>query len=312
MLNKIKMNGAEVLAQILIEKGVNVVFGIPGVSNLPLFEALRRAGIRVIASTHEQGSAFMAYGVGRVTGKPGVFITIPGPGLTNAITPIVEALVDSTPLLGIVTSAPMTVKKFQMHEIDQTHLAQPIVKSIRTVDRAADISSAFKAQLRLATTGEPGPCLLQIPANLFWDRADRIEPDEAATAIEEDREEQLSDVIQRIRSARRIGLFTGMGAADAAGQVRELAEWLNAPVGTTGSGRGVVEESHPLSLGFGWKAASIDAVNRIFDQCDLILAIGVKFSQTGTQEYHLKFQAPMIHIDREPEVPAQITRLRSD
>lgn len=301
MLNPLKMNGAEALAQTLIENGIDVVFGIPGVSNLPFFEALRRSGIRVIPTTHEEGSAYMAYGIGRVTGKPGVFITIPGPGFTNAITPIVEALVDSTPLLGIITSAHLTGKKFQMHEIDQTHLAQSVVKSLRTVGRAADIPSTFKALLDQAVSGEPGPCLMQIPSNVFWEPIDHKVPDEDPSAIAQVPATQMDEVIGRIRSARRVGLIAGMGAADAAQQVRELAEWLNAPVVTSGSGRGVIDEAHPLSLGFGWKAESFDAVNRVLAACDLILAVGVKFSQTGTQDYRLEIKAPLIRADASAE-----------
>src|SRR6185436_16945632 len=101
MLNKLRLNGAESLSKALLESGIEVVFGIPGVHNLVLFEALRRAGIRVVATTHEQGAAFMANGYGRATGKPGVFVSVPGPGLTNSLTPVAEALVDSTPMLGI-------------------------------------------------------------------------------------------------------------------------------------------------------------------------------------------------------------------
>lgn len=303
MLNKLKMNGAEALAHVLVENDIRVVFGIPGVSNLPLFEALRRAGIRVIPSTHEQGSAFMAYGVGRTTGKPGVFLTIPGPGFTNAMTPIVEALVDSTPVMGIVTTAPLSDKKFQMHEMDQALLAQPVVKSLRTARHASEIPASFQTLFDRTMTGEPGPCILQIPANVYWDRVDQVAHGDRREAEDLVPEEQMAAVIRRIKSARRVGMIAGLGAADAAAQVRELAEWLHAPVVTTGSGRGVLDEAHPLSLAFGWKSESFDAVNRILAACDLILAVGVKFSQTGTQDFRLDLKAPLIHVDASPEVP---------
>src|SRR5512139_2704360 len=151
MLSKLRMTGAEALARALVESDVEVVFGIPGVHNLALFEALRRSGIRVVATTHEQGAAFMANGYGRATGRPGVFISVPGPGLTNSLTPVAEALVDSTPMLGIVTDVPQSEHIFQMHQIKQALLAGPIVKSIKAVESASEIPAAAKEMLALTT-----------------------------------------------------------------------------------------------------------------------------------------------------------------
>lgn len=301
MLDKLKLNGAEALARALVECGVQVVFGIPGVHNLVLFEALRRAGIRIVPTTHEQGAAFMANGWGRATGRPGVFVTVPGPGLTNSFTPIAEALVDSTPMLGIVTDIPQSEKTFQMHEIKQALLAGPIVKSVRTVDEASDIPSALKQMYELTTRAEPGPCILQIPSNLYWDRVNSRatqQQEEAAPA----HTQEIEAILARLRSAKRVGLFVGLGAAEAAEEVRALAEWLNAPVATTGSGRGVLDEMHPLSLGFAWRTGSAESVNKIFAACDLVLAVGVKFSQNGTHDYQLKIPCPLIHVDAAPHV----------
>lgn len=287
----------------LVESGVQVVFGIPGVHNLVLFEAMRRSGIRIVPTTHEQGAAFMANGYSRATGRPGVFVTVPGPGLTNSLTPIAEAFVDSTPMLAIVTDVPQSHNKFQMHQIDQTLLVQPIVKSVYAVQHAVDISSSLNAALQHTISGEPGPCILQIPSNLFWERVERTHKKEIQ------RESslpvpitQIENIVSNMKSARRIGLLVGLGAAGAVNEVRALAEWLHAPVATTGSGRGVMDETHPLSLGFGWMAESIASVNRIFETCDLLLAIGVKFSQTGTQDYRLRIQCPLIHVDASLQV----------
>ena len=152
-------------------------------------------------------------------------------------------------------------------------------------------------------TGEPGPCILQIPANVYWDRVDQVSHHDRGEAEDHVPEEQMAEVIRRIRSAKRVGMIAGLGAADAASQVCELAEWLHAPLITTGSGRGVLDEAHPLSLAFGWKSESFDAVNRVLAVCDLILAIGVKFSQTGTQDFRLDLKTPLIHVDASPEVP---------
>lgn len=302
MLNKFKPNGAETLAKALQGEGIQTVFGIPGVHNLVLFEALRRSKVRVIPTTHESGAGFMANGVGRVTGKPGVFVLIPGPGLTNAMTPLAEAFVDSCPLLAIVTDVPRSNKIYQMHQIEQTSLAQPIVKSIFNVRKASDIPIMLQAALKETTSGEPGPCILQIPSNLLWDRVDRnsktkdkVQPTNIPT-------EKIKAIAERLKSARRVGLIVGLGAAEAKLEMRALAEWLSAPVASTGSGRGVVDEAHPLSLGFGWMTGGVASVNRILETCDLVLAIGVKFSQTGTHDFHLKIQRSLIHVDASPSV----------
>jgi acetolactate synthase-1/2/3 large subunit len=303
MLEKLRLNGAEVLAGALVDSGVHAIFGIPGVHNLVLFEALRRSGIHIVPTTHEQGAGFMANGYGRVTGKPGVFITVPGPGLTNALTPIAEALVDSTPLLAIVTNVPQSEKTFQMHEIDQTRLLTPMVKSVHDVVRATDISSALDAALKETTSGEPGPCVLQIPSNLFWERVESSKINETKNRSEPPKAaEQIETIATRMKSARRLGLLVGLGAADAMMEVRMLADWMNAPVASTGSGRGVMDEAHPLSMGFGWMGESVDSVNRILESCDLVLAIGVRFSQTGTHDYRLKINCPLIHVDASPAV----------
>lgn len=302
MLNKLRINGAQSLCRSLFQNGVRVVFGIPGIHNLALFEALRRSGIRVVSATHEQGAAFMANGYGRATGKPGVFVSVPGPGLTNSLTPIAEALVDSTPLLGVVTTVPHSEHRFQMHEIKQSLVAQPIVKSVQTVETASEIASAVKNMLELTTSGEPGPCILQIPSNIFWERL-KPEPVNHGTKINPPAPVRgIEEIVSQIRSAKRVGFFVGLGAADAVNEIRELAEWLNAPVATTGSGRGALDETNPLSLGFAWKCDSIDSVNRIFATCDLILAVGVKFSQNGTQDFHLRIECPLIHVDASSEV----------
>jgi len=243
----------------------------------------------------------MANGYGRATGKPGVFITVPGPGLTKALTSLAEALVDSTPMLGIVADVNQSHHTYQMHEIRQTLLVQPIVKSIRNVEHASEISSSIKQMLALTTQGEPGPCIVQIPGNLYWDKVDSVEthPEQrqSPAALSE-----IEAVVSLLKSANRVGLFVGLGAAGAADEVRQLAEWMNAPVATTGSGRGVLDEAHPLSLGFAWKAGSIDSVNRMFAACDLVLAIGVRFSQNGTQDFRLEIFCPLIHVDASADV----------
>jgi len=306
LVDKLKLNGAGLVCKTLKEMGVEVVFGIPGVHNLSLFEMLRRTGIRIVAPTHEQGAAFMANGYSRSTGKIGVFVTIPGPGLTNALTGIAEAYVDSTPVLGIVTALPEGRKSYQIHEFDQTSLLKPVSKTLVSVKSASEIPFELESLWTIATTGEPGPVILQIPAHLYWEKGshqpikDR-KPKTQGISIQS----PIDQVVSRIAAANQIGFFVGAGMSHASREILELAEWLNAPVATTQTGRGIIDEAHPLSLGFGWLNDSVEFVNQIMDKCDLVVAIGTKFSQTGTQDYRLRITNPLIHVDAASQVIGQ-------
>ncbi len=310
----LEKNGAEVLCDCLRREGVEVVFGIPGVHNLQFFEALRRSGIRLVLPTHEQAAGFMANGYSRATGKTGVFITVPGPGFTNAFTSIAESLLDSCAVVGIVTGVRNdSDKKFQLHEIQQVDLAKPIVKGVDRVTSAGQILAKIEAAFRLARSGEPGPVILEIPANAFWEPAEYHKPGVAEDiGALPDGTANLPQVIALMKQAKRVGLFLGQGALDASEQVAQIAEWLSAPVVTTVSGRGCLREDHPLALGFRWASHGVAKTNRVLAQCDLILAVGAKFSETGTTGYSLEFTGPLIQVDSSDGVlgknyPAAVT-----
>jgi acetolactate synthase-1/2/3 large subunit len=304
--SKLAKTGAEVLCDCLKRRGVKVVFGVPGVHNLSLFEALRRSNIRVVSATHEQAVGFMANGYGRTTGATGVFVTVPGPGFTNAFTSIAESFLDSCAVVCIMTGVRNDIdRKFQLHEIQQIDLAKPIAKAVFAASRADQVSELTEEVFRVAESGEPGPAVLEIAANALGERVapqSEVERNENATSQFRDGEMELNRVIDRIQRSKRIGFFVGQGAAHAAEKVKSVAEWLMAPVATTLSGRGCLREDHPLSLGFSWAGEGMASVNRIFDTCDLILALGVKFSETGTRGYGLELEAPLIHVDASDRV----------
>lgn len=306
MLNK---SGAEVLCDCLKRQGVKFVFGIPGVHNMDLFEVLRRSEIQVVAATHEQGAAFMANGCSRVTGETGVFLTVPGPGFTNAFTGIAESLLDSCPVVGILAGVRNdTNRAFQFHEIQQVELARPITKGVYTVRNPDEIFEKIEKVFRTAESGEPGPVILEVPSNVLSERvglsrSDEREERESFPSRDFDRE--FTQAIDLINRSKRVGMFVGLGAADAAEQVQEVAEWLTAPVAATLSGRGCLSDDHPLSLGFGWTKNGMESVNLIFDTCDLILTIGAKFSQIGTDDWNLRFTSPLIHVDASKDIPGK-------
>lgn len=306
MKNGLCKNGAEILCDGLRQQGVRVVFGIAGLQNIPLLEALRTANIRVITATHEQGAALMAAGYNRATGKTGVFFTIPGPGLTSACTGIAEAYLDSCAVVAVVCGVRTDIpQKFQLHQIDQPGLLQPITKAMYRVRTAGEMAALLEEAFCSAASGEPGPVALEAPANVFREprQAGPVERlNRAAPLPPGDPDAALPKIIARLRQARRVGLLAGLGAADAAAGVRQLAERLAAPVATTLSGRGCLPEDHPLSLGFAWREGGLPGLKRILDRCDLILAIGVKFSETGSNAYQLPIYLPLIHVDASEKV----------
>jgi acetolactate synthase-1/2/3 large subunit len=314
--NKLAKTGAEVLCDCLKRREVKVVFGIPGVHNLSIFEALRRSSIRVVSATHEQAVGFMANGYSRTTDATGVFVTVPGPGFTNAFTSVAESFLDSCAVVCIMTGVRNDIdKRFQLHEIRQIDLAKPIAKAVLTASGADQIFELTEEVFQVAESGEPGPAILEIAANALWERVSpqsRAKSNEKATSQLQDGKIELAKVMDQIQRSKRIGLFVGQGATHAAEKIKSVAEWLRAPVATTLSGRGCLREDHPLSLGFSWAEEGMMSVNRIFDTCDLILALGVKFSETGTRGYGLELDTPLIHVDASDRVfdrnyPASLT-----
>jgi acetolactate synthase I/II/III large subunit len=298
-------SGAEILCESMERLGVEVVFGIPGMHNLHLFEALRRSRIRLVWATHEQALGFMANGYYRASGNTGFFITVPGPGLTNSFTAIAESLLDSCAVVGIVTGVNADVdENFQVHAIRQVELAQPIVKSIYCLDRPGQIEDYLNEAVDYANQAEPGPVLLEIPENVLRSTPSRKNkfPDKKLIETPELNDLQIDSTIEKVKRAERVGLFVGQGALHAAEKVLTLAEWLTAPVMTTLSGRGCLPENHPLSLGFGWKEHGTEQVNQILASCDLVLVIGAKLSEQGTHSYKIRFTNPVIHVDSSADV----------
>jgi acetolactate synthase-1/2/3 large subunit len=174
-------NGAELLVQVLGESGIPMVFGVPGTQTVPLFEALRTAPIRTVLATSELAASFMAGGLARVTGKPGVVITIPGPGFTWALTGIAEARLDSIPLLHICGAPPATPgRRYRQQELDQPAVAAPLTKATLRAADAGAIPALVRQGLELAQAGEPGPVLLEIPGELLDRRSTVPRPGEPA------------------------------------------------------------------------------------------------------------------------------------
>jgi len=295
-------NGADILCAALEECGVGCVFGLPGTQNVPLYEALRRTGIRSVLATHELAASFMANGYHRAGGALPALFTIPGPGFTYALTGLSEASQDSAALLHVVGKADMS-RPFAFQALDQAGVARPMVKAVVTIESSDEVAARVREAASIALRGEPGPVILQwVPdalaarASLGSGRGEVSSESGCAAAVE---------AAEFLASARRPLLFVGQGAAAAAGMVVQLAETLSAAVAATTSGRGIVPEDHPLALGFDSARCDTRALNELVELSDVVLVLGCKLTAAGTADFELKLPRDrLIRVDASAEVLA--------
>ncbi len=295
------IRGADVVVRTLEYLGVDTVFGVPGSQNIFLYEALRKSGLRCVVGTDEMASAFMALGYARASGRVGVLTTIPGPGFAYVLPALIEASHDSTPILHISLSAETGGQRFTFQLIDQAALIRPAVKKLFECSEANDLSEAILAAFESALSGEPGPVSVQFPSSL------QTAPTDAPAFVEQSSrtvpsEEQILRFAELLFNAKRPLLYTGLGASDAGPIVRELAEYLFAPVLSTTSGRATLAENHPLAfysdLSFGVGRVTQELISK----SDLIVALGCKFTHNGTSGFQLALpQDKLIQIDSAEE-----------
>ncbi|MEO6968562.1 MAG: thiamine pyrophosphate-binding protein [Rhodanobacteraceae bacterium] len=297
--------GAEELTHALQRAGIEHVFGLPGTQNVALFEALRTSKLRTIVATNELSAAMMANGYYRASGKLAVLLTIPGPGFTWALTGLAEAKLDSAALLHITcTPATSPGQAFQLQALDQAAVAAPLVKRVFTLDHAEDAASVLSTAYAECLAGEPGPALVQV-ANRVWDEtaSGEIAATQAPDTTADADPMTLTAIASAITGARRCVLLLGQGCAAAADLVTQLADRLNAAVVTTTSGRGVIAEDHPLSLGFELGGNNSETLNALIEASDLVLAIGCKFSHNGSRGFRLRIpRDKLIHVDASQRV----------
>lgn len=313
LLRRMPEPGAGQLVASLEQLGVDHVFGLPGTQNLALFEALRKSRrLRTVVATSELAASFMACGYGRASARPGVLVTIPGPGFTCALTGLAEAMLDSVPLLYIV-GAPSTSPgtRFQLQAIDQAAMAAPVCKAVFTIGHPGEIAPTIARAHALALSGEPGPVLVEIaeaamgaPATPCGESVDggstaRASPgrDPSAAAAEAPgaRRATLDAVAGAIAAARRIVIYAGQGALGDPAALQRLAQMLGAVVATTTSGRGVIAEDHPQVLACDARSQRLVA---LLERADLILALGVKFSHNGAHGFRLQLaRERLVHVD---------------
>lgn len=291
-----KITGARAVAVILQRLGINHIWGIPGAKTLSVYQEIQENGIHATLVTNELSASFMADGYYRVSGKPGVCISIPGPGMTNMLTGIAEAFLDSSALLVITVNPRKNRHRFNIHEVPQLEIVRPVVKKVMEISSISQINELFMAY-RFSSQDEPGPVVVEIGSQVM-----NQEIDESALVYNDSptpvsiNPEAVSKIVECIREAKQVGIYAGKGCLGAGRELLEISKLLSAPIATTISGRGVVPEDYALATGYGFGRTGSPAAYSVFKKCDLILAIGVKFSEMATGGWGLKFNK-MIHID---------------
>ncbi len=302
--------GSDILVQSLVNHGVEVIFAYPGGASMPLHQSLThfKDKIRTILPRHEQGGSFAAQGYARSTGKPGVCMATSGPGATNLVTAIADAKLDSIPLIAItgqVKTAVIGSDAFQ--ETPIVEVCRGITKHHYLVTDVKDVARVMREAFHIATTGRPGPVLIDVPKDV---QQDTTIPDYNAPMnlpgyhVEERRAkpEQIAQVAAAIKRSKRPVIYAGGGviASGASEEVRELSRKTGIPVTMTLMGLGCFPNKDPLSLDMLGMHGSVYG-NYAVDQCDLLLAFGVRFDDrvTGKTSEFAK-HAKIVHIDVDP------------
>ncbi|GIW13876.1 MAG: hypothetical protein KatS3mg062_1315 [Tepidiforma sp.] len=306
----LEMTGGEAVYRALRALGVEHVFGIVSVHNIPIYDAIHRlGGITPIAVRHEQGALHAADGYARATGRLGVAVASTGPGTTNAMTGLYEAQFASSRVLlitGQVESLSYGKGRGFLHEAEaQLPMLRTVTRRAESVRRTEDIAETIVAVARDICTGRPAPGAVEIPIDLQYARAPvdvphveawpRIAPDRAA----------LARAAEVLRSARRILVWAGGGvlAAGAESVLQQLAEALGAPVVTSPNGRGAIPEDHPLALG---PLSAHPALQELFETADAVLAVGTRFQAGPTRNWTLRFGGQLVHVDADPAVVGRV------
>ena len=301
--------GGEWVVEVLRAEGVRHVFGLPGVHNLAIYDALlRQHDIAHILSRHEQGSGFMADGYARASGRPGVVVVTTGPGATNVLTPLVESFAGSQPILVLMSDIPAALigkGLGALHEVpNQIDCFKPVSRWAETIYEGRDIPAAVEHAFHLFRTARPGPISLSLPTDLLVGKSEgRRESFHAGRPACD--AQLIEDAARRLRAARRPLIVAGGGviAAGASGELAALAHRLGAPVITSVMGRGAIPETDPLWLGVLPNYRSTQAA---LESADVILAVGCRFAHRSTKGLLLKLdfkpEQALIHIDIDPTV----------
>ena len=309
-----KISGAQVLIKALEYQGVDIVFGVPGGAILPAYDPILDSPIRHVLARHEQGAGHMAEGYAWATGKIGVAIATSGPGATNLVTPLTDALMDSVPIVAITGQVPTyAVGNDAFQEAYTTGITMPATKHNYFVTEIDEIADVVNEAFHLASTGRPGPVLVDVPKDILQGETEWRDPGPISMPgykpNVDPHPRRIAEAVKLIESAERPVLYVGGGIikANASDALRKLTDLTNLPVVTTLMGRGAIPDSHPNTLGMPGMHGLYTATTAI-QKSDLLVAIGVRFDDrvTGDPEAFAPY-AKVIHADIDP---AEIGKVR--
>ncbi|MCP3927444.1 MAG: biosynthetic-type acetolactate synthase large subunit [Desulfobacterales bacterium] len=297
-----KISGADLIIKLIERQNITTIAGIPGGANLPLYDALSKSSIKHILARHEQGGGFIAQGMARSTGKPSVCFATSGPGVTNLVTAIADANMDSVPVIAITGQTPLPlIGTDAFQEVDTYGLFLPITKHNFLVRSAKELLTVIPEAFKVAVSGRPGPVLIDIPKDV---QLEIIEIDELPE-IGQKTISPIADInkileaAEMINSSKKPVLYIGGGIVNSncCGMIKDLSEKSSIPVTSTLMGLGAYNSKSELYLGMlGMHGAK--HTNIVVDQSDLLIAVGVRFDDRATGKIEdFCNHANIIHID---------------
>jgi len=314
-----QLTGAQALIKGLEQEKVDVMFGLPGGCILPAYDPLIKSSIRHILVRHEQGAGHMAEGYAHVTGRPGVAMVTSGPAATNLVTPLCDAYMDSIPMVAITGQVPTSaIGTDAFQECDTVGITRSITKHNELVMSPDDLPLAIRQAFHIATTGRPGPVLIDVPKDVLqntmtwhWPTDDEVIdslPGYKPTTKGHPR--MIKEAAKLILASKQPILYVGGGVlkARAAAALRELAELMNIPVVTTLMARGAFPDDHPLCLGMPGMHGTATAVTAM-QRADLLIALGSRFDDRVTGKVStFAPDAKIIHVDIDPAEQGKVRK----
>lgn len=320
-----KKTAAELTVYALEQLGITHTFGIPGVHNTELYDALSQSKhIKPILVTNEQGGSFIADGMSRVAthsqhfakhkvGNIGTLVIVPAAGLTHAASGIGEAYLDGIPMLVLTGGIRRdTDYQYKLHDIDQLEVAKGFTKAGFRINNMDDVITTLYQAYDIATSGVPGPVLVEIPVDLqlfpqtvtslmTWQT---YQQQQQQNKISQETHNNLQLAVETLNNAKQVGLFVGYGARMVKKELIAISELLNSPVTTTLQGLSSFPHEHPLHAGFGFSPSAVPSGKNAIAHCDVLLVIGARFAEIPTGSFGLDDCLPqtLVHFDIDPTV----------